>query len=140
MGSTFVESYVKIRMVIGKVSIQDLNVFAHIGVHPVEHLIGRTFVVNIHVWYPIQSSSESDELSQTLDYGLLAKTAQSVLQNNPDVHLLEKLCVLIQSKILNQYPLVTKCQISIKKLRPLIDGLEVGASEVEWIWEREVKD
>ena len=56
----------------GTIRLTGVRVFAHHGVFQKEHERGQEFVIDVAVGMDLHRAVESDELSATLDYGVLA--------------------------------------------------------------------
>jgi dihydroneopterin aldolase len=81
------------------ISLRGLEVFAHHGVFDHERAEGQTFVVDVEVEYDASAPSQSDEVADTLDYGVLASRIHEAVAGNP-VNLLETLCQRVISTVL----------------------------------------
>ncbi len=56
-----------------------MTVRGHHGVFAEERRDGQDFVVDITVWIDLASAASSDDLADTLDYGVLAKRAADIV-------------------------------------------------------------
>jgi len=81
------------------ISLRGLEVFAHHGVFDHERAEGQTFVVDVEVEYDASAPAQSDEVADTLDYGVLASRIHEAVAGNP-VNLLETLCQRVISTVL----------------------------------------
>ena len=113
----------------GRIALHGVEIFAHIGVSAEERQIGRTFVVDIEVSYPLNKAGVSDDVLDTFNYEILSK---AIHQEMKEPHkLLEKSCRAIAVKILEEAPGISDMMIRIQKKAPFIKG-QVQASMVEW--------
>ena len=62
-----------------RIELRGLTVRGHHGVFAEERRDGQDFVVDITVWIDLASAAASDDLSDTLDYGVLAKRAADIV-------------------------------------------------------------
>ena len=113
----------------GFIALRGVEVFGKIGVLPEERLIGRKFLVDIQVIYPLQKASKSDDIADAFNYEILANAVYETFES--EFSLLEAACRAMADKILIMHPDIEKIQIRIHKLAPFIHG-EITAAEVDW--------
>lgn len=82
-----------------RIELTGLTVFAHHGVHDYERVHGQEFVVDLIVEFDMRSAAESDEVTDTVDYGKLALTTVEHVRRDP-VNLLETVAERVASAIL----------------------------------------
>lgn len=56
-----------------RIEIRGLRAFGHHGVYPEEQRDGQTFVVDVDVEADLAAAQSSDDLADTIDYGVLAR-------------------------------------------------------------------
>jgi 7,8-dihydroneopterin aldolase/epimerase/oxygenase len=66
-----------------RIELRGLTVRGHHGVYEHERRDGQDFVVDITVWVDLASAAASDDLSDTLDYGVLAQRAADIVAGPP---------------------------------------------------------
>lgn len=66
-----------------RIHLRGLTVRGHHGVFEQERRDGQEFVVDITVWVDLDRAAASDDLTDTLDYGELAKRAADILGGPP---------------------------------------------------------
>ena len=66
-----------------RIELRGLKVRGNHGVFDHERVDGQDFVVDITVWLDLRMAAASDELSDTLDYGTLAKRAADIVAGPP---------------------------------------------------------
>ena len=66
-----------------RITLTGLRVRGSHGVYDFERRDGQDFVVDITVWIDLAAAAASDDLADTLDYGLLAKRAADVIGGPP---------------------------------------------------------
>lgn len=66
-----------------RIELRGLTVRGRHGVFEHERRDGQDFVVDITVWIDLAAAAASDDLADTLDYGLLAKRAADVIGGPP---------------------------------------------------------
>jgi 7,8-dihydroneopterin aldolase/epimerase/oxygenase len=62
-----------------RIELRGLTVRGHHGVHEEERSDGQDFVVDITVWLDLERAAASDDLADTLDYGVLAQRAADIV-------------------------------------------------------------
>ncbi len=66
-----------------RIELRGLTVRGHHGVYEHERRDGQDFVVDITVWVDLAAAAASDDLSDTLDYGVLAQRAADIVAGPP---------------------------------------------------------
>jgi 7,8-dihydroneopterin aldolase/epimerase/oxygenase len=66
-----------------RISLTGLRVFGRHGVLEHERRDGQEFLVDLTVWVDLERAGETDELSDTLDYGELAGRAAEIVAGKP---------------------------------------------------------
>jgi dihydroneopterin aldolase len=79
--------------------LRGLTVRGHHGVFDHERADGQDFVVDITVWIDLDRAGESDDLSDTLDYGELAQRAADIV-GGPARNLIEAVAAEIADDVM----------------------------------------
>jgi 7,8-dihydroneopterin aldolase/epimerase/oxygenase len=66
-----------------RIELRGLTVRGHHGVHEHERLDGQDFVVDLTVWVDLDRAAATDDLADTLDYGVLAERAAAIVGGPP---------------------------------------------------------
>jgi 7,8-dihydroneopterin aldolase/epimerase/oxygenase len=66
-----------------RIELRGLTVRGHHGVYEHERRDGQDFVVDITVWVDLAAAAASDDLADTLDYGVLAQRAADIVAGPP---------------------------------------------------------
>ena len=66
-----------------RIELRGLTVRGHHGVFEHERRDGQDFVVDITVWIDLAAAAASDDLADTLDYGVLAQRAADIVAGPP---------------------------------------------------------
>jgi len=98
------------------VALEGLHLYAHHGVSGEERVIGGQYVLDVYFTLDIEAAAESDDVSQTADYSLVAPVAQAVLDKPR--RLLETLVVEVASELLTHLPMVQAVKVRLSKLNP----------------------
>lgn len=83
------------------------------GVLDFEHERAQTFVVDATLFLDLAPAGRSDALSDTVDYGRIAKTIVAIIEGE-HVDLIERLAGRIADSIL-EYPSVTRTEVTVHK-------------------------
>jgi dihydroneopterin aldolase len=66
-----------------RIELRGLTVRGRHGVYEHERRDGQDFVVDITVWIDLAAAAASDDLAETLDYGVLAQRAADIVSGPP---------------------------------------------------------
>ena len=66
-----------------RIELRGLTVRGNHGVFEHERTDGQDFVVDITVWIDLARAAETDDLSDTYDYGVLAQRAAEIVAGEP---------------------------------------------------------
>jgi 7,8-dihydroneopterin aldolase/epimerase/oxygenase len=72
-----------VKSVTDRIELRGLTVRGHHGVFEHERRDGQDFVVDITVWIDLAAAAASDDLVDTLDYGVLAQRAADIVAGPP---------------------------------------------------------
>jgi 7,8-dihydroneopterin aldolase/epimerase/oxygenase len=72
-----------VRRMTDRIELRGLTVRGHHGVFEHERRDGQDFVVDVTVWIDLAAAAKSDDLVDTLDYGVLAQRAADVVAGPP---------------------------------------------------------
>jgi 7,8-dihydroneopterin aldolase/epimerase/oxygenase len=112
-----------------RIEIRDLRVTGTHGVLPEERDRAQPFSVDIVAWVDMAAAQESDDLTDTVDYGALAQTAADVVAGR-SYRLLEALSGRLASALLIVDPRLEAVEVTVRKLRPPLP-LHVGSTGVK---------
>ncbi|MGH3797213.1 MAG: dihydroneopterin aldolase [Pseudonocardiaceae bacterium] len=82
-----------------RVTLSGLRVHGRHGVHEHERAHGQEFVVDATVWLDLGPAASTDELSATLDYGVLAQRIARIVGGAP-CNLIETVAARIATDVL----------------------------------------
>lgn len=112
------------------IRLHSIKLFAHHGVYEAEIKNGNHFEIDVEVEVPDTLGSESDELSDALDYTKLYDTVRGVSENRR-YNLLEAFSCDICMKILEVFPVIGYAAVKVRKLSPPMSS-EIESVEVEY--------
>ena len=104
----------------GTIKIKNIRVYAYHGCLLEEGKIGSDYRIDVAVKADLSKSSQTDNLSDTVDYvhlNTIVKEEMSIRSK-----LLEEVSKRILNRILNEIVLVKKAKIAVSKLNPPIGG------------------
>jgi 7,8-dihydroneopterin aldolase/epimerase/oxygenase len=82
-----------------RITLTGLRVHGRHGVHEHERAHGQEFVVDATVWLDLGPAAATDQLSATLDYGVLVRRAAQIVGGQP-CNLIETVAARIASDVL----------------------------------------
>jgi dihydroneopterin aldolase len=100
-------------MSLDQVALRGLRVRGRHGVHTRERRDGQDFVVDAVLGLDTRSAAAADDLSRTVDYGVLAERLAAVVAGQP-VRLIETLADQLARVCLAE-PLVQEVEITVHK-------------------------
>ena len=104
----------------GIIKVENIRVFAYHGCLKEETKIGSDYRVDLEVCANLQTSANTDLLSDTVDYVFLNKVIREEMAKAS--HLLETVAHRILNRIFNEDALVKKATVWVSKLNPPIGG------------------
>tara|TARA_Y100001968_G_C19275103_1_gene676300 strand:+ start:220 stop:606 length:387 start_codon:yes stop_codon:yes gene_type:complete len=60
------------------IHINDINLWAHVGVLESERKEGQSFLLNLSFWLDLEESSRLDQLEKSIDYSVAIKAIQNL--------------------------------------------------------------
>lgn len=107
-------------MSMGKIQVNNINVYAFHGCLDEEAKIGSEYRVDIEVKADLLKSSISDELTDTVDYVHLNHIVKEEMAIRSK--LLEEVARRILDRILSELSMVKKATVHVAKINPPIGG------------------
>ncbi|MBR9915161.1 MAG: dihydroneopterin aldolase [Algicola sp.] len=104
----------------GIIKVENIRVFAYHGCLKEETKIGSDYRVDLEVEADLQTSAQTDNLRDTVDYVFLNRIIKEEMQKPSK--LLETVAKRILNRILAEDHLVTTATVSVSKLNPPIGG------------------
>ncbi|MGI6773169.1 MAG: dihydroneopterin aldolase [Clostridiales bacterium] len=97
-----------------KIIVKNLRLYAYHGVNPEEKLTGQPFFIDITAFTDLKKASLTDELSDTVSYAKITKTARRhFLKDSFD--LIEKAAGEVARGILSEFPEIKSVTVKVKK-------------------------
>jgi dihydroneopterin aldolase len=96
-----------------RVALRGITGFGHHGVFPEERENGQQFTVDVFLTLDLGPAAASDDLGQTVDYGVLAQTVVGDIERDP-LNLIEALAGRIADTCLRD-PRVAAVEVTVHK-------------------------
>lgn len=94
-------------------TLSGLRARAHHGVFEHERQDGQEFVIDVQVWLDSSPAAASDDLAQTVHYGILAEEVVAAVERDP-VDLIETVAERIATVVL-AHPPVLRTRVTLHK-------------------------
>ncbi|MDG2195122.1 MAG: dihydroneopterin aldolase [Polaribacter sp.] len=104
----------------GIIEVNNIKLYAFHGCLEEEAKIGSEYCVDIKVSANLQTSADSDELADTVDYVHLNAIVKQEMAIRSK--LLEHVAQRILNRIFSELPMVQKTTVSVAKINPPIGG------------------
>ena len=111
-----------------KLLLEDVRFYGQHGLTRAEQVVGAWFSVDVELAVDLTSAMVSDQVSATIDYGLVARRIVEIGTKNR-VNLIERLAGMIVEAMLREFP-AQQVRVRVRKLTPPLEGL-VGTPAVE---------
>jgi dihydroneopterin aldolase len=95
------------------ISLTGLRVFAYHGVLEEERAAGQEFVIDVTMQLDLGPAAKTDDVRNTVHYGVLAEQIAAVVQGDP-VNLIETVAASIAELVLS-YDLVSTVTVTVHK-------------------------
>ena len=113
-----------------KLLLEDVRFYGQHGLTRAEQMVGAWFSVDVELALDLTSAMVSDQVSATIDYGLVARRIVEIGTKNR-VNLIERLAGMIVEAMLREFP-AQQVRVRVRKLTPPLEGL-VGTPAVELV-------
>lgn len=104
------------------IRIQNARFYAHHGVLDAERMSGGLFEIDAEMICDLTAAESEDNLKKTLDYESAYKFIKDVVSGEK-FYLIEALAYRIAIKIINNFAMVQKVTIKVRKPAPPLGGL-----------------
>jgi len=101
-------------MTLYRIELTGLRAYGFHGVAQFEKQYGQEFVVDVALYLDADSAAESDDISKTVHYGLLADAVVADVKSNP-VNLLETLAKRLAKLVIAFDPQIEKASVTVHK-------------------------
>jgi 7,8-dihydroneopterin aldolase/epimerase/oxygenase len=104
----------------GVILLKGIKLYAHHGCMPEETIIGSDYEVDVVLEADLSEASNSDELSNTLDYVIVHQIVADEMKIPSK--LLEHVVQRIMTNLLRTYSEIQALEVSVAKINPPING------------------
>ncbi len=101
-------------MIVDKIIINGLNIYAYHGVNPEEKAEGQMFILDIECLVDLSLPSISDDVSDTVNYASIIKLVKKVFTSNK-YNLIEKAAGISADAILDNFGKIKQVTVKLKK-------------------------
>ena len=116
------------------IRLNNISLFAHHGVSPLERELGQQFFLDIELGTDLSAAARQDELAQSIDYEAVYHVTVASF-TTPACRLLEHAAWKVMTALFQQFP-AQEITVRIRKPSTPIDGV-LDAAEVELSRRRE---
>ncbi len=102
------------------IKLKNIRTFSYHGCLVEEGKIGSEYTVNLEIKANLQQSTQSDELADTVDYVHLNRIVVEEMAIRSQ--LLEHVAKRINTRVLDEIPMVMKTIVEVSKINPPIGG------------------
>ena len=102
-------------------SLEKCRFYGYHGAFKEEQVLGQIFTVDCDLFVDLTAASKTDNLEDTVHYGMVFETIKAVVEGKPYL-LIEKVAGIICQEIFSQFPKVEKIRLAIYKENPPIAG------------------
>ncbi len=111
---------------LGRITLHGIEVWANHGVDSEERVRGQPFVIHVTLEVDLDEAAASDDLTATIDYGVLAREVAHAATGGP-YHLLETVAGRVLDVVL-AHPRVNAAEVTIDKPHAQLDVPITGVS------------
>ena len=118
-----------------KIILNGCRFYGYHGAFAEEQTLGQIFVVDLELTVDLTKASQSDNLDDTVHYGLVFEAVQKQVEDKKYI-LIERLAGAICEDLFAQFPPIQSIKVRITKENPPING-HYKSVGIEWdlIWE-----
>ncbi len=113
-----------------KISLNKCRFYGYHGAFKEEQVLGQIFTVDCDLFVDLTAASQTDNLEDTVHYGMVFETIKAVVEGKPYI-LIEKVAGVICQEILINFQRWRRFAWPFtRKIRPLLDTMIL--SELNW--------
>ena len=107
-------------MVLNKIAIEGIRIYAYHGCLDEEAKIGGNYVVDVYLETDFTRAARTDDLSQTIDYCAVYEIVKKEMAQRSK--LIEQVADRIQRNIAKTFTAVSKTKVRVTKFNPPMNG------------------
>lgn len=104
-----------------KIKLKGLTFYGYHGLFPEENKLGQRFEVDIELFLPLEKAGQSDEMKDSVDYGMVYEITEEIVQGEPK-NLIESVAETIAQRLFGSFPSLNACAVEVIKPNPPIQG------------------
>lgn len=104
-----------------KIYVNRMEFYGYHGVFPEENRLGQRFMVDLVVEADLKMAGESDDLTQSINYGELFHVCKEIVEGKP-YKLVEAVAEKIAQTCLSKFPKAVSVNVKMIKPDPPIPG------------------
>ena len=116
----------------GRIELRGIRAVGLHGAGDEERSAHQPFEVDVDIFANLGAAGSSDELGDTVDYGVVAEVVAGVVEGESH-RLLERIAVRIAEEVAAVDPRVTSVTVTVRKLRPPVP-VDMGTAGVRITW------
>jgi dihydroneopterin aldolase/2-amino-4-hydroxy-6-hydroxymethyldihydropteridine diphosphokinase len=102
------------KIIMDKITIQNLEIFAKHGVFPEENVLGQKFILSAVLYTNTRKAGLSDDLEHSTNYGEVSHFIKDFVEGHT-YRLIESVAEHLAEELLLAFPLIRKVDLEIKK-------------------------
>lgn len=119
-----------------EITIQNLEVFAHHGVLPEEHVLGQKFIICTTLYTETRRAGKQDDLKQSIHYGVVSQDIKQWMETHT-CQLIECVAEELCEMLLLKYEALKAIELEVKKpWAPVLLPLEYVSVKIKRGWNR----
>ena len=103
-----------------QIKVHNIRTYSYHGCMEEEARIGVNFEVDVDLWCDFKPSAHSDELTKTIDYVAVNKIVEEEMVIR--AKLIETVAYRILERLQNEFTILEKTRIEIRKINPPLNG------------------
>ncbi|MEI8185196.1 MAG: dihydroneopterin aldolase [Chlorobiaceae bacterium] len=104
------------------VRLMNIVFYAHHGVLKEEHTVGAKYEVDAELSFDFRDAAQNDDITKTVDYGAVYRKIRAALTHKKYL-LIEAVAYKIAHDLLQDFPVLDKVSIKVRKRNPPVDGI-----------------
>jgi dUTP pyrophosphatase len=112
------------------IELRGLTFYGYHGAHDEEQRLGQRFVIDVRLGIDLEPAGRSDDLSRTVNYGLVAESVRGIVEG-PPFRLIESLAEALAAAILEEHVLVAEVHVRVAKPSAPVAVAPTGLVAVE---------
>ncbi|HLR62800.1 MAG TPA: dihydroneopterin aldolase [Lentibacillus sp.] len=104
-----------------KILLNQMEFYGYHGLFPEENTLGQRFYVDVELMLDLKTSSRSDDMNDSIDYGEIYNVVKDIVEGEPK-NLVEAIAEDIADELFRSFGLLEACKLKVTKPDPPIRG------------------